>query len=140
MDLLEYRCQFPGRGFVEARLLDNAARAAGATAISFGLAVGSTGQVTTTGYSLATAPPDQMRTFIFVIIGLLIAAPFISWKLWRPAGAGRPPDGGEPAGLASRRTAGRQWMGDPPPHQLVVGPGTGADSDEPGSPGPDHRE
>ena len=115
---------------------------AGATAISFGLAVGSTGQVTTTGYSLATAPPDQMRTFIFIIIGLLIGAPFISWKLWlrRPAGAGRPPAGGEPAGLAGRRTAARRWMGDPPPHQLVVGPVTGADSDEPGSPGPDPRE
>ena len=115
---------------------------AGATAISFGLAVGSTGQVTTTGYSLATAPPDQMRTFIFIIIGLLIVAPFIGWKLWRrrPAGAGRPPAGGEPAGLAGGRTAGRQWMGTPPPHQLVVGPVTGSDSGEPGSPGPDPRE
>ena len=31
-------------------------------------------------------------------------------------------------------------MGTPPPHQLVVGPVTGPDSDEPGSPGPAPRE
>jgi peptidoglycan/xylan/chitin deacetylase (PgdA/CDA1 family) len=126
----------------------------GATAISFGLAVGRTGQVTTTGYSLATAPPDQMKTLTFIIIGLLIGAPFICWKLWRPraastagltlsgppAGAGGPPAGGEPAGQAGRRIPGRQWMGDPPSHQLIVGPLTSVDSNEPDRPGPDPCE
>ena len=42
---------------------------AGATAVSFGLAVGSVGQVTTTGYSLTAAPPDRAKTLTFVIIG-----------------------------------------------------------------------
>jgi hypothetical protein len=95
-----------------------------------------------------------MKTLTFIIIGLLIGAPFICWKVWRPraastagltlsgppAGAGGPPAGGEPAGLAGRRSPGRQWMGDPPSHQLIVGPLTSVDSNEPDRPGPDPCE
>ncbi|MGO9778741.1 MAG: polysaccharide deacetylase family protein [Streptosporangiaceae bacterium] len=113
---------------------------AGATAISFGLAVGHVGQVTTTGYGLTAAPPDHMKTLAFVVIGLLISAPFIGWRLWRPRAAGaprrsasRPPGGtaGQPGarqttGLASHGGAGRRWMDAPPAHQVVVGPETDA--------------
>ncbi len=115
----------------------------GATAISFGLAVGNVGQVTTTGYSLAAAPPDHVKTITFVVIGLLISAPFIGWRLWRPrpAGAsrrdasGQPggtaggPGARQPAGLASHGVAGRRWMDAPPAHQVVVGPETDAAGD-----------
>src|SRR5450755_306002 len=116
---------------------------AGANAISFGLAVGHVGQVTTTGYSLTAAPPDHVKTLTYVVIGLLISAPFIGWRLWRPrpAGASRrnasgqpggaagQPGTRQPAGLASHGAAGRRWMDAPPAHQVIVGPETDAAAD-----------
>jgi peptidoglycan/xylan/chitin deacetylase (PgdA/CDA1 family) len=106
----------------------------GATAVSFGLAVSGVGQIATTGYSLAAAPPDRARTITFIALGLVLALPFISWKLWRPrlahargrAGSaqarGRPGPGGVSELAAAGAMAGSQWMAGPPPaHQMVIG-------------------
>jgi hypothetical protein len=97
---------------------------AGATAISFGLAVGGVGQITTTSYSLAAAPPDLARPITFIAVALALTVPFISWKLWGPRLArGRRRSGRHgPSDLAAAGAmAGRQWMAAPPPHQLVIG-------------------
>jgi peptidoglycan/xylan/chitin deacetylase (PgdA/CDA1 family) len=105
---------------------------ADATAVSFGLAVGQPGQVTTTGYSVAAAPADLGPMLTFIAIGLLIAAPLVGWKVWRPrlAGTGRsgapgsggtsaPPGAGE---LTVSLVAGSKWMAEPPAHQMVIRP------------------
>lgn len=106
---------------------------AGATAVSFGLALGEPGQVTTTGYSLAAAPANLAVMFTFLAVGLLIVVPFVGWKAWRlrlaghrRAEAGKPGEAGGAAGqpgadgLAAGVVAGRRWMAGPPAHQMVI--------------------
>jgi peptidoglycan/xylan/chitin deacetylase (PgdA/CDA1 family) len=117
---------------------------ADATAISFGLAIGQPGQVTTTGYSLAAAPANLGLIITLVVVVLLFAAPFAGRKAWRPrvarsgrsgapgyGGTAAQPGAGEPApGTAM----GSKWMAGPPAHQVVVGPrpdGPAAADEEP---------
>jgi peptidoglycan/xylan/chitin deacetylase (PgdA/CDA1 family) len=107
----------------------------GTTALSFGLALSGVGQLTTTGYSLAAAPPDHTKTVTIAAIVLAIAVPIAGWRIWRPrhAGTGRR-SGAGPAGGAGGRSAadgagqaglvaGRRWMAGPAPaHQMVIIP------------------
>jgi len=111
---------------------------ADATAISFGLAIGERGQVTTTGYSLAAAPPDLAMLLTLIVVGLLVVVPLAGWKIWRlrldrarRTAARRPGTSGE-AGettgwpgrdeLTTGVAAGRKWMAGPPVHQVVIDP------------------
>lgn len=105
---------------------------ADATAISFGLAVGQPGKVTTSGYSLAPAPADLGLIITFIAIGLLIAAPFVGRRAWRPrSGKSGAPVSGKPGvqpgsgDLAPGMAIRSKWMAAPPPHQVVVGPRDG---------------
>jgi len=117
---------------------------ADATAISFGLAIGQPGQVTTTGYSLAAAPANLGLIITLIVVVLLFAAPFAGWKAWRPrlaragrsgapgyGGTGAQPGAGE---LTPGMVMGSKWMAGPPAHQVVVGPqpdGPAAADEEP---------
>ena len=105
---------------------------ADATAISFGLAIGQPGQVTTTGYSLAPAPANLGLIITLIVVGLLLAAPFAGRRAWRPrlgrsgrsgapgyGGTGAQPGAGE---LTPGMAMGSKWMAGPPAHQVVVGP------------------
>jgi peptidoglycan/xylan/chitin deacetylase (PgdA/CDA1 family) len=105
---------------------------ADATAISFGLAIGQPGQVTTTGYSLAAAPANLGLIITLIVVGLLLAAPFVGRKAWRPrvgrsGRSGAPGYGGTAAQpgageLTPGMAVGSRWMAGPPAHQVVVGP------------------
>lgn len=57
---------------------------ADATAISFGLATGAVGSLSTTGYSLRLAPPSHIKLIVLSLIALAVAAPLLGWRLWHP--------------------------------------------------------
>jgi peptidoglycan/xylan/chitin deacetylase (PgdA/CDA1 family) len=68
----------------------------GATGISFGVAAGAPGTITTTGYTVSPAHPG-LKTTALLLVALVLTAPLLGWKLWhaRPAPSSPGPD---PAG------------------------------------------
>lgn len=55
---------------------------AGATAITFGLAVGSPGTLTTTGYIFAPGHPRRGHLIVALAVLLALALPLLGWRLW----------------------------------------------------------
>ncbi len=70
----------------------------GATGIAFGVAAGSPGTVTTTGYTFVPGHPGHLKPFVLGLVALFLLAPLLGWPLWHPRSRRGGPGGGGDAG------------------------------------------
>ena len=70
-----------------------------ATGIAFGVAAGSPGTVTTTGYIFVPAHPRRLKATVLGLVALFLLAPFLGWPLWHRRQRRGGPDGDGPGRL-----------------------------------------